>query len=98
MMKTHLILLLFICISSNCLSQINEVGFIAGGVNYVGDIGRTNYIYPKNTGYSFMYKYNLNPRIAIRANFSSFTITGDDADSENKIRQERGIKFEESIK
>ena len=94
MMKTYLILLLFICISSNCLSQINEVGFIAGCVNYVGDVGRTNYIYPKNTGYSFMYKYNLNPRIAIRANFSSFTISGDDADSENKIRQERGIKFE----
>ena len=97
MMKTYLILLLFICISSNCLSQINEVGFIAGGVNYVGDVGRTNYIYPKNTGYSFMYKYNLNPRIAIRANYSSFSISGDDTDSENRIRQERGIKFKNPL-
>ncbi|MDG1423051.1 MAG: DUF6089 family protein, partial [Flavobacteriaceae bacterium] len=53
-MKTYLILLLFICISSNCLSQINEVGFIVGGVNYVGDVGRTNYIQPKNIGSSIM--------------------------------------------
>ena len=39
MMKTYLILLLFICISSNCLSQINEIGFFVGGSNYVGDVG-----------------------------------------------------------
>ena len=97
MMKTYLILLLFICISSNCLSQINEVGFIVGGVNYVGDVGRTNYIQPKNIGSSIMYKYNLNPRIAIRGTFSTFSISGDDADSENTIRQERGIKFENPI-
>ena len=25
-------------ISNNCLSQINEVGFFVGGVNYVGDV------------------------------------------------------------
>ena len=97
MMKTYLILLLFICISSNCLSQINEVGFIVGGVNYVGDVGRTNYIQPKNIGSSFMYKYNLNPRIAIRGTYSSFPISGDDADSENIVKQERGIKFKNPI-
>ena len=97
MMKTYLILLLFICISGNCLSQINEVGFIVGGANYVGDVGSTTYIQPKNIGSSIMYKYNLNPRIAIRGNFSAFSISGDDADSENVIRQERGIKFENPI-
>jgi len=97
MMKTYLFLLLFICISSNCLSQINEVGFIVGGANYVGDVGSTTYIQPKNIGSSIMYKYNLNPRIAIRGNFSAFSISGDDADSENVIRQERGIKFENPI-
>ena len=44
-----------------------------------------------------MYKYNLNPRIAIRANYSSFSISGDDTDSENRIRQERGIKFKNPL-
>ena len=56
MMGRHLTLLLFICITSNCLSQIHEIGFFVGGVNYVGDVGRTNYIHPNDTGVSFLYK------------------------------------------
>ena len=96
-MKKHLILLLFICVSSNCLSQINEIGFFIGGVNYVGDVGTTNYIRPNNTGGTILYKYNLNPRIAIRGNFSYFNLLGNDADSENKIRQQRGESFKNSI-
>ena len=96
-MKKRLILLLFICVSSNCLSQINEIGFFIGGVNYVGDVGTTNYIRPNNTGGTILYKYNLNPRIAIRGNFSYFNLLGNDADSENKIRQQRGFSFKNSI-
>ena len=96
-MKKRLILLLFICVSSNCLSQINEIGFFIGGVNYVGDVGTTNYIRPNNTGGTILYKYNLNPRIAIRGNFSYFNLLGNDADSENKIRQQRGDSFKNSI-
>ena len=96
-MIKHLILLLFICVSSNCLSQINEIGFFIGGVNYVGDVGTTNYIRPNNTGGTILYKYNLNPRIAIRGNFSYFNLLGNDADSENKIRQQRGESFKNSI-
>ena len=96
-MKKRLILLLFICVSSNCLSQINEIGFFIGGVNYVGDVGTTNYIRPNNTGGTILYKYNLNPRIAIRGNFSYFNLSGNDANSENKIRQQRGESFKNSI-
>ena len=96
-MIKHLILLLFICVSSNCLSQINEIGFFIGGVNYVGDVGTTNYIRPNNTGGTILYKFNLNPRIAIRGNFSYFNLLGNDADSENKIRQQRGESFKNSI-
>ena len=96
-MIKHLILLLFICVSSNCLSQINEIGFFIGGVNYVGDVGTTNYIRPNNTGGTILFKYNLNPRIAIRGNFSYFNLLGNDADSENKIRQQRGESFKNSI-
>ena len=75
MMGRYLTLLLFICITSNCLSQIHEIGFFVGGVNYVGDVGRTNYIHPNDTGVSFLYKYNINPRMAIRGNYSNFSIS-----------------------
>tara|TARA_B100000795_G_C22719690_1_gene406906 strand:+ start:272 stop:949 length:678 start_codon:yes stop_codon:yes gene_type:complete len=97
-MKKYLILLIFICISNHCLSQINEIGFFIGGVNYVGDVGPTNYIQPRSPGMSILYKYNLNPRIAIRGSFSNFSISGDDANSENTIRQQRGYSFKNPIK
>ena len=96
-MGKYIKFILFICFSSNCLSQINEVGFFAGGVNYVGDIGSTNYIQPNDYGGSILYKYNLNPRVALRGSYSHFSLQGDDADSENTIRQERGISFKNSI-
>lgn len=96
-MRRYLMLLLCICISSNCLSQINEIGFFVGGTNYVGDVGRTNYIQPNNPGGSIIYKYNLNPRIALRGSLSNFSLLGDDADSENIIRQQRGFRFKNVI-
>ena len=96
-MRRYLMLLLCICISSNCLSQINEIGFFIGGTNYVGDVGRTNYIQPNNPGGSIIYKYNVNPRIALRGSFSHFSLKGDDADSENTIRQQRGFSFKNPV-
>lgn len=96
-MKGYLMLLLLICVPSNCLSQTNEVGFFIGGVNYIGDVGRTNYIQPNGPGGSILYKYNLNPRIALRGSLSVFSLTGDDADSENRVRQARGFSFNNVI-
>lgn len=96
-MEKYIKFLLFICFSSNCLSQINEVGFFAGGVNYVGDVGSTNYIQPNDYGGSILYKYNLNPRIALRGTYSHFSIQGNDADSDNRIRQERGVSFKNLV-
>lgn len=96
-MEKYIKFLLFICFSSNCLSQINEVGFFAGGVNYVGDVGSTNYIQPNDYGGSILYKYNLNPRIALRGTYSHFSLQGNDADSDNRIRQERGVSFKNLV-
>ncbi|MFD2568607.1 type IX secretion system protein PorG [Pseudotenacibaculum haliotis] len=96
-MGRYLMMLLCICISSNCLAQINEIGFFVGGTNYVGDVGRTNYIQPNNPGGSIVYKYNLNPRIALRGSLSRFSLLGDDAESENAIRQARGFRFKNVV-
>lgn len=96
-MGKYFMFLLFICVSSNCLAQINEIGFFVGGVNYVGDVGRTNFIQPNKPGRTILYKYNLNPRIALRGSLSSFYLSGDDADSGNVIRQERGFRFNNSV-
>ena len=96
-MGRYLMLLLFICVSGNCYSQINEIGFFVGGVNYIGDVGRTNYIQPNNPGGTILYKYNLNPRIALRTSLSRFSLFGDDADSENAVREDRGFSFKNPV-
>lgn len=63
----------------------------------MGDVGRTNYIQPNNPGGSIIYKYNLNPRIALRGSYSHFSLLGDDADSENTVRSRRGLRFKNPV-
>jgi hypothetical protein len=96
-MKRYTILLLFICFSTNCFSQINEVGVFTGVTNYVGDIGSTNYLRPKDVGAGLIYKWNYNPRIALRATYTYMRMKADDADSENIVRQNRGLSFSNNI-
>ena len=69
-MKKRLLAIVFICVTSISWSQINEIGVFIGGTNYIGDVGKTNYISPNKIGASLIYKYNLNPRIALRGNLS----------------------------
>lgn len=96
-MKRYTIILLFICFSTNCYSQINEVGVFLGVSNYVGDIGSTSYLKPKDVGAGLMYKWNLNPRIAFRGTYTYMRIKADDANSDNIVRQNRGLSFSNTI-
>ena len=88
-MKKYLILLLVTCTTSISFAQIHEIGFFVGGTNYIGDIGSTSYINPNQLGGGIIYKYNLNPRIALRGTLSSLPIQGDDANSGNEFRENR---------
>jgi hypothetical protein len=97
-MKKQLLAIVFICVTSISWSQIHEIGVFIGGTNYVGDVGRTNYIFPNKIGASLIYKYNLNPRIALRGNLSLIPLHGDDAQSSNQIRKNRNFNFNNSIK
>jgi len=96
-MKKYIILFLLTCFTSLSFSQIHEVGFFAGGANYIGDIGKENYLIPNKGGFGFIYKYNLNPRMALRATFTYLDIYGDDLKSDNSFRKNRGINVSNSI-
>lgn len=78
-------------------AQSHEIGVFLGGSNYVGDIGRTNFIYPNKFAGGLVYKYNLNPRIALRANYNYLPIAGDNKESENPFRQSIVRKFTNTI-
>ena len=96
-MKNYIFSILFICVTSISVAQINEIGLVIGGSNYVGDIGRTNYIYPSALAGGLIYKWNLNPRIAFRGNLNYLPITAKDSQSENIVRKERDLKFNNTI-
>ncbi|WOC39450.1 DUF6089 family protein [Polaribacter sp. HL-MS24] len=92
-------LLFIICMSFSAISlgQINEIGFFIGGSNYIGDIGRTHYLYPNNLAGGLIYKWNWNPRIAIRGTLSNLPISGNDKDAETDYKKNRGYQFNNTI-
>ena len=59
-------------------SQRHELGILMGGVNYIGEVGKTQYINPKHLGYGIIYKRNLTQRIALRAQFSTAKFSAND--------------------
>ena len=96
-MKKIFIFILFALTAITIKSQTYEVGFFVGGTNYIGDIGRTNYIYPNEIGGGLIYKYNLNPRIALRGTYTYIPVSGDDRDADNLYRQKRKNLFSNNI-
>lgn len=83
--------------SANSFAQLYEAGIFVGGSNYVGDIGRTNYIYPNKLSGAVFFKYNWNPRIALRATYSYLPIEGNDIEADTDFRTTRGLSFTNTI-
>jgi hypothetical protein len=96
-MRKSTLLIIFISISSISLGQMYEAGIFIGGSNYVGDIGPTNYINPSKIAGAAFIKYNLNPRIALRATYSYLPIKANDLDADTDFRRDRGINFSNTI-
>ena len=96
-MKKKLLVIIFILFTGISIGQINEAGVFLGGSNYIGDIGRTNWIYPNSYAVGAVYKWNMHPRYSIRANYTYSKIIGDDAQSNNSFRKYRDFNFSNSI-
>ena len=84
-------------ISSFSLGQMYEAGISLGGSNYVGDIGRTTYLYPNKVAGAAFFKYNLNPRMALRATYSFLPIEANDLDADTDLRRDRELSFSNTI-
>jgi len=94
------IIITFCCFFCFAISnaQIHEIGIFAGGNNYIGDIGPTNYIAPKNGAFGLLYKWNKSPRHSWRISYTQGKITSKDADSDMPSRKQRDLKFENDVK
>lgn len=97
MIRIVFVLIVF-TMSLSTTAQINELGVFAGGSNYIGDIGPTNYIAPAEPAVGILYKWNRSPRHSYRASFTYANILSKDADSDVSGRKQRGYEFENTIK
>lgn len=97
MMKKIVFVLIFLCHSTLIFSQINELGVFAGGSNYIGDIGRTNYIYPNSYALGGIYKWNMHPHFSLRATYTYSKVRAKDSESSNSFRKYRGEEFSNDV-
>lgn len=96
-MRLILILVLSIFMSQSIVSQIYEVGIFAGGSNFIGDVGATNYISPNQLAIGGVFKWNRSPRHSFRASIIFSDLEGNDSKSDDPRRIQRGYDFNVSI-
>jgi len=97
-MKRILFVLLTTALCFTAKAQIHELGVFAGGANYIGDVGPTDYVAPGDIAVGILYKWNRSPRHSWRASFTYGNISSNDADSEMPSRKQRGFEIENNIK
>lgn len=78
-------------------AQIYEVGIFAGGSNFIGDVGATNYISPNQLAIGAILKWNRSPRHSFRASIIFTDLEGVDSKSSDPRRVERNYTFNSSI-
>ncbi len=78
-------------------AQIHEIGIFAGGSNFIGDVGATNYIAPNQLAIGGIYKWNRSPRHSYRVSLIFTELEGIDKDSDDPSRIIRGYEFKNQI-
>lgn len=81
----------------NINAQIYELGVFAGGSNFIGDVGATNYISPNQLAIGGIFKWNRSPRHSYRVSVIFSDLEGIDGKSDDPRRIQRGYKFNTSI-
>jgi len=78
-------------------SQTYEIGGFLGGANYIGEIGNTTYINPNTLAVGGIVKWNRSNRHSFRGSIIIAGIKSDDANSSESRRQQRGLRFQNTI-
>ena len=97
LMKKIFYLLVCILSFAKTQSQIHEVGVFMGGSNYIGDVGSTTYIAPKEAAVGFLYKWNKSPRHSYRFSYTKSNLTANDKNAQDGGRISRGYDFATDI-
>jgi len=97
MKKIHW-LLLFLFLSLSLSGQRNsDYGVFAGVSSYLGDINPNRLLYSPLPAGGIFYRYNLNPREAIRTNLFIGGLHASDLDFNNSFQQARAASFSGTV-
>mgnify|MGYP001035202437 FL=1 len=84
-------------------AQTYEAGAMFGGTNFVGDVGSSSFMNPKDylsldkVSYGGIFKWNRSPRHAFRLSVLQMNTFGNDLRSDEPRRLNRRLAFETSI-
>jgi len=91
-------LLFFTLLAMALQAQTYDVGLSLGNVNYIGDVGNSNFIHSSNTAAAVVAKWNRSKRHSFRFSALFADISGNDSDSKDARKVARDFSFENSIK
>lgn len=93
MKKIHWLLLFLFLPLSLSGQRKSDYGVFGGVSSYLGDINPNKLLYSPLPAAGIFYRYNLNPRQAIRANIFFGGIRANDLDFSNSFQQVRAASF-----
>ena len=102
--SNFLAFIIFFCLTKYSNSQIYEIGFITGKSNFIGDVGETTFINPVYNKISedglngISIKWNRSTRHSYRFTYISTNLAGNDLNSSDPRRMERGYNFRTPLK
>src|SRR5450759_2632285 len=97
MKRLHWFLLFFFLSLSLSGQRSADFGVFAGVSSYFGDINPNRLLYSPLPAGGIFYRYNLNPREALRANLFVGGIRGNDHDFNIAFQQARGASFSDIV-
>lgn len=87
---------MFLC-GIGAKAQVFEVGAVAGGAGYLGDLNQNNPLKISGISAGVFVKANINPYWAFGLHYTYGKIKGDDTKSDNKDFQARGLNFSTAL-
>jgi hypothetical protein len=94
LMKIALSILLFYLFSLPMMGQrFADYGVMGGATSYFGDINQGRPFYSLQPAGGLFFRYNLNPRQALRANLMAGGLKARDTDFDNDFQQARAANF-----
>jgi len=95
-MRNWLIIIMF-ALSQAVNAQFTELGIIAGGSNFIGDVGNSSVHLPTSWVGGLAFRHQFSPHYGIRFSGNYGELTNDDANSNWVSKQDRNLRFRSPI-